>query len=58
MEEQILKLYIEEQLSMSKIASVLGISSARVKRALVKNNIEIRSNNYYKSKEIDVDFFC
>ena len=58
MEEQILKLYIDEQLSMSKIASVLGISSARVKRVLVKNNTEIRSNNYYKSKEIDVDFFA
>lgn len=57
MEEQILKLYIEEQLSMSKIASVLGTSSARVKRVLVKNNVEIRSNNYYKAKEVDVDFF-
>lgn len=57
MEEQILKLYTKEQLSMSKIASVLGVSSARVKRVLVKNNIEIRSNNYYKTKEIDIDFF-
>ena len=57
MEEKILRLYTEEQLSMSKIASALGISSARVKRVLVKNNIEIRSNNYYKAKEVDIDFF-
>ena len=57
MEEQILKLYTEEQMSMSKITNMLGISSARVKRVLIKNNIEIRSNNYYKAKEIDTDFF-
>ena len=57
MEEKILRLYAEEQMSMSKIANTLGISSARVKRVLVKNNVEIRSNNYYKAKEVDTNFF-
>lgn len=57
MEEQVVQLYTQEFLSMSKIAKELGISPARVKRILIKNNIEVRSNNFYKTKEVDYDFF-
>ena len=57
MEEKVLDLYIKQYMSMAKIAENLGISPARVKRILTKHNIEIRSNNCYKTKGVDIDFF-
>lgn len=53
----IIDLYISQCKSMKAIAKEFNVDPSTIKRILVKNNIEIRSNNFYKSKKIDTSFF-
>lgn len=55
--QNILNLYCEDSLSMSKIAKSLKVDVSVVKKILKDNNILIRNNNCYKQKFFIVDYF-
>lgn len=43
---------------MLKISKQLKIYVKTVKKVLIENNIQIKSNSFYKSKNIDENYFC
>ena len=50
-EKQIVNMYVNDKMSMHKIALNLEIDDKTVKRALIKNNVEIRNKRKYKLDE-------
>ena len=44
--ELLIKLYVEDELSMNEIGRIFGCSKVPIKKQLIKNGIEIRPNNY------------
>lgn len=51
--ELLIKLYVEDELSMNEIGRIFGCSRVSIKNRLIKNGIEIRPNNYnsyYKNR--------
>lgn len=56
-EEKIINLYQNQEKSILKIHEETQIGITVIYRILKENNISIRNNNYYKSKDIDKDFF-
>jgi intein-encoded DNA endonuclease-like protein len=53
----ILALYSNDKYSILKISKLFGVNPSVIKRILRKYNVEIRSNNIYKSKACDETFF-
>lgn len=49
--------YCVNKLSMSKLAKKYKHESMTIRNILTNNNIEIRSNNYYKFKYVDEHYF-
>lgn len=50
-EKQIINMYVNDKMSMHKIALNLEIDDKTVKRILIKNNVEIRNKRKYKLNE-------
>lgn len=55
--EQIIELYSVQYKSISYISKLFNCSTGKIKRVLISNDIEIRDNNFYKSKYVDETFF-
>lgn len=55
--KHIIYLYDIEKESINKISKENGIDQRTIKSILLKNNIPIRSNNFYKNKSVDSNFF-
>lgn len=53
----IIYLYDTKKESINKISKENGIDQRTIKSILLKNNIPIRSNNFYKNKSVDSNFF-
>lgn len=56
-EKEILNLYTVQNKSMLYISKKTKHDWAYIKKILIKNNVEIRDNNFYKSKNVDESFF-
>ena len=55
--ENILNLYTIQNISISKIAKLYQVNDSVISRVLKENNIQIRTNNFYKQKRFDETFF-
>ena len=54
---RVISLYSDNKFSIRKISELLNCSWATVKRILTQNNITIRNNSFYRSKQVDEHFF-
>lgn len=54
--QKVIELYSDRN-SITQISNILGIGYRRVRKCLVDNNIQIRHNDFYRSKIVNENFF-
>lgn len=56
-QQEIVRLYTDTKYSIAKLAKQYNCNQSKIRKVLVKHNIQIRNNNFYKCKKIDETYF-